>query len=163
MAVRVSDDPDKVAGDDALPILNLRDFTDTVIYFQAKVTSDLGNVSDITGSFNFRITKVELFVIAPSAVFVEGDGKNHFVTSSQVQIIAATASGVVPNPEDIAATVLDVEMPGYSDHIDAVGSVRTAVSIYFAEGKAENYIIHYVDGSLIMYPKESARYMYGGY
>ena len=163
MTVRISDDPNKVMGDDALPVLSITDFVDKTYYYYVKVTSEGGSISETTGSFTFAINKVELFVIAPSAVFVEGDGKNHFVTSSQIQIIAATEGGYVPNPSDIAGYVLDTEMPGYSDYIDHVGSVRTAASIYFVEGKADNYIIHYIDGSLIMYPKESARYMVGGY
>ena len=163
MVVRISDDQSKIAGDDPLPVLSITDFVDKTYYYRVKVISESGLVSEVTGSFKFEINKVELFVIAPSAVFVEGDGKNHFVTSSQVQIIATTAEGYVPNPSDIAGYVLDTEMAGYSDHIDQVGSVRTAASIYFVEGKADNYIIHYVDGSLILYPKESARYMVGGY
>jgi hypothetical protein len=54
-------------------------------------------------------------------------------------------------------------MPGYTDRITDIGSVRTAVSIYFVDGKADNYIIHYVDGSLVVYPNKTGRYMWGGY
>lgn len=163
MIVRISDNPDDLFEDKPLPVLSLIDFVDGTFYYHIKVTSENGVVTEMTDSFVFKINKVELFVIAPSAVFVEGDGKDHFVTSGQVQIIAATADGVVPSPSDIAGVVLDVTMPGYSDEITEVGSVRTAASIYFVEGKAGNYIIHYVDGSLILYPSESARYMSGGY
>ena len=163
MVVRITDNPDDLYEDKPLPVLSVIDFVDNTYYYQIKVTSEAGNVSEITGSFIFKINKVELYVIAPSAVFVEGDGKDHFVTSGQIKIIATTASGVVPNPSDIAGVVLDVMMPGYSDEITEVGSVRTAASIYFVEGKAVNYVIHYVDGSLILYPSESARYMNGGY
>ncbi|MBE6524942.1 MAG: hypothetical protein E7Z65_08815 [Thermoplasmata archaeon] len=163
MIVRISDNPDDLYEDKPLPVLSLTDFVDNTYYYHVRVTSEAGVVTEITDSFVFKINKVELFVIAPSAVFVVGDGKDHFVTSGQIEIIAATANGVVPSPSDIAGVVLDVTMPGYSNEITKVGSVRTAASIYFVEGKAENYIIHYVDGSLILYPSESARYMNGGY
>ena len=116
----------------------------------------------ISGSMELEITKVEIYVIAPSAEFVY-DGQEHYLSSDAIQVIAATPNGEVPNPSDIAGIVLDTELTGYTDHATEIGSYRTAGLVLFVEGKAEDYIVHYVDGAIVIYPEKTGRYMNGGY
>lgn len=123
--------------------------------------------SVISGSMTLEITKVEIYVIAPSASFVyekDSSGKSvvHYLSSDAIQVIAATPDGSIPNPSDIAGIVLDTEMPGYTDHASEIGSYRTAGLIMFVEGKADDYIVHYVDGAIVIYPEKTGRYMNGG-
>ena len=142
------------------------DFTNSRVYFYGQIANGL-NVATFSGSMGISITKIELFIIAPSKSQMYDPNKTPeqntiFVSSADIQMIAATPTGEVPNPEDISAVILDTEMSGYTDRLSQIGSVRTAASIYFMEGKENNYIIHYVDGSLVLYDRESARYYYGG-
>ncbi len=151
-------------GSDQTPVFT--DFTNSRVYYYGQIANG-SNISTFSGSMSISITKVELYIIAPSKSQVYDPDKTAeentiSVSSADIQMIAATPTGEVPNPEDITAVVLDTEMSGYTDRLSEPGSVRTAASIYFMEGKEENYIIHYVDGSLILYDRDSSRYYYGG-
>ena len=140
----------------------------TVDYNGTLRNSTTGRSSLISGSMTYEITKVTIYVIAPSATFLYeednlGHAIEHYVSSDSIQVIAATPDGSIPNPNDIAGIVLDTDLPGYTDHASKIGSYRTAALVLFAEGKAEDYIVHYVDGAIVIYPEKTGRYAYGGY
>ena len=163
LVVRFSDTGEIHSTSEGSSYLEYEDYTEKTVYYYGTLSGSAGSTTSIiSGSLSFKITKVELYLIAPSATYVY-DGLEHVVSSADIKLIATTADGSPPNPNDIAAVILDTTMPGYTDRITDIGSVRTAVSIYFVDGKADNYIIHYVDGSLVVYPNKTGRYMWGGY
>ena len=129
-----------------------------------------------SGKAVLKILKVDAYVIAPSVNIREGDGKiivngdpeedrgngycNIIVTSNDIKLV-----GILAGDVNSKVIILDGTEEGTKVVLEKEGQTTIKARIHFIDdaAAAKNYSLHYIDGSLTIYSKDSSKHENEGY
>lgn len=135
--------------------LGMKDAGSQTGYYWMEITSPKTSVTEkLVGDFTMVISPFDIYVIAPTAYKID-DGMSLEVHSTDVRYYSANERMI---PTGITV-VLEVGN-GYGSELTGVGVLKTKAKL---TGNTDNFAIHYIDGMICIYPKDSAKSESWGY
>ncbi len=158
------------------------------LYYRAVILTPLGQGDDTCGNterqYEFsghsvmKILRVDAYVIAPSASIREDDGKiivngdpnnsedrgvgycNIIITSDDIKLV-----GILSDDVENKFISLDgeTEMPKTTLDKEGQTTIKARIAFKDADAALKNYNLQYIDGSLMVYSKDSSTHEHEGY